>query len=207
MALFWLANAMSQHLFPSRVALIFRQVLVLMMGESGRCVKPSPALWWPIHVWKWCLMLPEPLFHNLSPKNSGIVILEYARANREEKIHWWKHLVILYIQSVSWPNFWAINAAELDLTKPLSDLRSPSFKIFSDQISSLKMMVPHYPSRFKNALDNSNFSSFSNLLSCFLCLMQANDLTLLKPSYIFPMTTGHGCLRNEKLLTASVKVQ
>ena len=88
---------MSQHLFPSRVALIFRQVLVLMMGESGCWVKPSPA-----HpkdsqggsgldsvVANSCvkMMLPEPLFHNLSPKNPGIVILEYARANREEKIH------------------------------------------------------------------------------------------------------------------------
>ena len=44
-------------------------------------------LWWPIHVWKRCLMLPEPLFHNLSPMNPGIVNLEYARAIREEKIN------------------------------------------------------------------------------------------------------------------------
>ena len=42
-------------------------------------------LWWPIHVWKWCLMLPEPLFHNLSLMNPGIVILEYAHVIREEK--------------------------------------------------------------------------------------------------------------------------
>ncbi len=37
-----------------------------------------------IHVWKWCLMLPEPLFPNLSLMNPGIVVLEYARAIREE---------------------------------------------------------------------------------------------------------------------------
>ncbi len=61
-------------------------------------------LWWPIHVWKLCLMLPEPLFHNLSPMNRGIVILEYARAIREEKIYWWNNLVIQYIQVVSWPH-------------------------------------------------------------------------------------------------------
>ena len=47
-------------------------------------------------------MLPEPLFHNFSPMNSGIVILEYAFATREQKkIHWWNNLVIQYIQVVS----------------------------------------------------------------------------------------------------------
>ena len=35
-----------------------------------------------VHEWKWCLMLPEPFFHLMNP---GIVILEYARAIREEK--------------------------------------------------------------------------------------------------------------------------
>ena len=30
-------------------------------------------------------MLPEPLVHNLSLMNPGIVILEYAHAIREEK--------------------------------------------------------------------------------------------------------------------------
>ena len=34
---------------------------------------------------KLCLMLPEPLLHNLRPMNCGTVILEYARAIREEK--------------------------------------------------------------------------------------------------------------------------
>ena len=46
-------------------------------------------------------MLPKPLFYNLSQMNPGIVILEYARAIREEKIHWWYNLVIQYIQEVS----------------------------------------------------------------------------------------------------------
>lgn len=43
-------------------------------------------------------MLPEPLCHDLSPMNPGIVILEHARAIREEKIHWWNNLLIQYIQ-------------------------------------------------------------------------------------------------------------
>lgn len=42
-------------------------------------------LWWPIHVWKWCLMLPEPLFCNLSPMNPGVVILEYPQAVTAQK--------------------------------------------------------------------------------------------------------------------------
>ena len=79
------------------------------MGGSGRCVK-SPLAHLkdldsvvPIHVWKLCLMLSEPLFENFSPMNGGIVILEYACASREEETHWWKNLVIQYIQVVSWP--------------------------------------------------------------------------------------------------------
>ena len=46
-------------------------------------------------------MRPEPLFHNLSPMNPGIVILEYARAIRKEEIHWWRNVVIQYIHVVS----------------------------------------------------------------------------------------------------------
>ena len=72
-----------------------------MMGESDRCTKSSPAHPKDSH-WgkgltldsvvanpcvKMCCMLTEPLFHSLSPMNPGIVILEYARAIREEKIN------------------------------------------------------------------------------------------------------------------------
>ena len=39
----------------------------------------------PIHEWKWCLMLPEPLFHSLSMMNRGNVFFEYARVVRVEK--------------------------------------------------------------------------------------------------------------------------
>ena len=46
-------------------------------------------------------MLPEPLFHNLSPMNPGIVILEYAHAISEKKN---PLMVIQYIQVVSWPH-------------------------------------------------------------------------------------------------------
>uniref|UniRef100_A0A0E9XTD3 Uncharacterized protein n=1 Tax=Anguilla anguilla TaxID=7936 RepID=A0A0E9XTD3_ANGAN len=38
-------------------------------------------------------MLREPLFHNLSPMNLGIVVPEYARAVREEKS----------IDGITWP--------------------------------------------------------------------------------------------------------
>ena len=43
-----------------------------------------------------------PLFHKQGPMNIGIVVLEYARAIREEKIHWWDNLVIQYIQELCW---------------------------------------------------------------------------------------------------------
>ena len=35
-----------------------------------------------------CLMLSEPLFHNLSPMSCGIVILEYARATVPAQAFW-----------------------------------------------------------------------------------------------------------------------
>lgn len=79
--------------FPSRVRVIFLHDPVLMMGESAGLLQHIPkilngikvcTLWQPIQVWKPCLMLPEPLFHNLSQMNRGIVIFEYAHANREE---------------------------------------------------------------------------------------------------------------------------
>ena len=40
------------------------------------------------HIWKWCHMVPEPLFHNFSPMNRGTVILDYACATRGEKVIW-----------------------------------------------------------------------------------------------------------------------
>ena len=58
-------------LFPSRVALIFGQDFVLMTGELNHFLSlfqhiPKifiggniKTLWWPIHVWKWLLMLPD----------------------------------------------------------------------------------------------------------------------------------------------------
>ena len=43
-------------------------------------------LLWPIHVWKCCLMLPEPLFHNLRPDDSwhchlGTYLCHQGRTN------------------------------------------------------------------------------------------------------------------------------
>ena len=86
MTSFWSLYARSQHLFPSRVAFIFCQYFVLIMGELGHCeslVQHIPmilnrvkvrTLWGLIHVWKRCLVLPEPLFHNLSQLNRGIAV-------------------------------------------------------------------------------------------------------------------------------------
>lgn len=34
--------------------------------------------------------------------NRGIIISEYARVIREEKIYWWKNMFIPFIQVVSW---------------------------------------------------------------------------------------------------------
>ena len=38
--------------------------------------------------------------------NLGIVVLEYARAIKEEKIHWWDNLVIQYIQKLTESTNW-----------------------------------------------------------------------------------------------------
>ena len=63
-------------------------------------------LWWPIHVWK-CLMLPEPVFHGLSPMTPGIDILECACAIREGKKS---------IDGITWSFFGHIKLLNLDLT-------------------------------------------------------------------------------------------
>lgn len=36
---------------------------------------------------------PQLLFHNVSPINPRVVILEYAHSIREKEIHWWNNLV------------------------------------------------------------------------------------------------------------------
>ena len=68
---------------------------------------------------------------------------------------------------------------------------SPSFKI---------SFWSHFiPPGFNNVLDSSSpsFSSFITRLCCFLCLMQANNLTPLRQNNIFSTTTEsvlwHGC--------------
>jgi len=47
-------------------------------------------------------MLPEPLFHSLSPMNPEI--LEYVHAIREEKHILMENLIVQYIQVVSPPH-------------------------------------------------------------------------------------------------------
>ena len=65
---------MLQHLFLSTVAFIFLQDLVLMMGESDRCVKSSPAR-----------PKDSQWGSGLDSMNPDIIILEYVRVIREEK--------------------------------------------------------------------------------------------------------------------------
>lgn len=65
------------------------------MGESHRCVKVSPAQtlsgvrvwtpWWPVQVWKWYLVLPQPLFHNPSLMNPGIVSIREEKQSTDGK--------------------------------------------------------------------------------------------------------------------------
>ena len=69
-ALFRQPYAMSQRLFPSRIAIIFGQDFVLMTGESNHSFsllqhipktfnEVKSGLSWQIHVRKWLLMLPD----------------------------------------------------------------------------------------------------------------------------------------------------
>ena len=73
-ALFRQPYAMSQHLFPSELHYIFGRDFVLMTEESssflqsfpltpntfnGVKVRPLVAMWCPIHVLKWLLILPD----------------------------------------------------------------------------------------------------------------------------------------------------
>ena len=86
----------------------------------------------------------------------------------------------------------AVDIFWFDFTKCLSDLRSRSFKMFfPTTFLPRKWWFPTILPGFNSALDSSypNFSSFIYLLSCFLCLMQANILTPLKQSNIFSTTT------------------
>lgn len=43
---------------------------------------------------------PAPLYHNLSLVNHGIVVLEYARVIREEKVYRWNNPVILWLRNI-----------------------------------------------------------------------------------------------------------
>ena len=97
-ALFWQAYEMSHHWFPSRVCQDPCRLMCEVFSSKILCGVKVWTLWWPVHVWKWCLMLPKPVFHNLSLMNRGIVILEYDPAIREEQIHW-KKLVSIIRQS------------------------------------------------------------------------------------------------------------
>lgn len=107
-------------------------------------------------------------------------------------------LHVLHVQMFPRP---ILNAA-LSLTKRLSDCRSASLRLFSNHISSSKMMRAVLPAQ-NHTLDSSS-PSFSILLWCFLCWMQPVIWPL---SNTFSMTSGCvfqcACWRNEKLLIAS----
>lgn len=69
--------------------IVFQHTTKILNGVKSRTV------WLRIN-----LMLPDPLFHNVSSINSGIVILQKACVIREEEIYWWNNLVIQEVQLV-----------------------------------------------------------------------------------------------------------
>ena len=55
-------------------------------------------LWWPIHVWKWLLML-----HSFTTRARWILALltwNMPEPSGKKKIHWWDNLVTQYIQEL-----------------------------------------------------------------------------------------------------------
>lgn len=62
------------------------------MGELSHWATPYPAhtsrLWWPNHVWKIRLMLPEPHIHNLRLINPGVIVLGIYRHSEKKKDGW-----------------------------------------------------------------------------------------------------------------------
>lgn len=63
-------------------------------------------LWWPVHVWQWCLMLSEPQFQPVASRH-GI-----CPCHQGKEIYKWHNVVIQYIQVVSWPHSLSHNVAE-----------------------------------------------------------------------------------------------
>ena len=104
--------AMSQHLFPSRVALIFGLDFVLMTGESNHSFSlfqhipktfngvKGRTLRWPIHVWKCLLMLPDThvsscsTLSQLEPDESWHCRPGICPSRQGKKL--WDNLVIQY---------------------------------------------------------------------------------------------------------------
>lgn len=87
---------MSQDLFSSCFVFIFSKILYSRWESrttAQSLLQHVPkilnsvtiwTLWWSIHVWKICVMLPEPFFQDLSLINPGIVILGYAWSGKKK---------------------------------------------------------------------------------------------------------------------------
>ena len=90
---------MQWHLIPSRVTLFFGRYLELMTGESNHSFslfQHTPktfngvkvrTLWWPIHVFKWLLLLP-------SFTTRALWILALSRATRMPSFSIFKELTL-----------------------------------------------------------------------------------------------------------------
>ena len=65
-------------------------------------------LWWPIHVWKWLLMLPDnhvsscSTLSQLEPDESWHCHPGICPRHQGRKKYWWDNLVIQYIQDLWW---------------------------------------------------------------------------------------------------------
>ena len=130
--------------------------------RSGHCGRP-------VHVWKWCLTLSESHFHNSSPINGGIVILDKPMPSGR-KSPLMEKLVIQYIHIVRAVNmFWADNDAE-----PRPDqLNQPQIITLPPQActagtrhdgcitSFASLLTLIYPShRYRASLDSSDHMTF-----------------------------------------------
>lgn len=101
------ATAVSQHSFPSSVALLFHRELVLMMGDSDhQCNVFSSTI--RFFTRNGCHMLPDSLFHNMSQMNSknshrGICLCHQGRQNCGDGRTWCHSEIPKSRGSFCWP--------------------------------------------------------------------------------------------------------
>lgn len=147
-----------------------------MMGESDFCIKSDHksqigvvvwTLWWVIHVWRWSIVLPKPLFQSL-------MLNEFWNCLLGINTHWRKNLIIQNIQPVSWPHLlgsWHCFHLSFLPGAPISPVQvlNPDWsnhttfrqnlpKLYFQEMDGCTTII----SGFKPALDLSRFSNLLN---------------------------------------------